>query len=455
MGLINKLFAKQINSAIEKKAQDLIYQGEQDYFRSIYGNMLGAGFQLKPDGNVGNYVTQGFEQNPDVYSILMRCSTQAGQVEWEVSKGKDEIEEDVTHPLNRFIKSPNSYQTFTEMVQVWQIFHLLTGNGLIYYPTIKFGNNRGKLMDIGAFNLPTQDISIESGGFLKPILNYIVDTNILPENKLPLEDVIHTRLPNLDYSMGNNLMGMSPVKVAANIIKLQNSGIGRIQELYNTGIPPGIINRIFTDENLNASNVTNDARQAFEKNWKKKTQQGLPLFGFGRHEYIKLGTDIVRDLDLISTYPLGFRILCNLWGLPSQLFNDVAGTTFNNMEQAVKSMWTNRLIPDLYMLAEKINQKIQVIYPGYEIWPSFDKIPELQPDKQKIAQMYGELYAKGLYRVNEVREKLDDEKIDGEFGESFYGVMGNKVDPMADVFDQEVAKAEQALNEQNVNDYKK
>lgn len=456
MALFDKLIQKRLDKALKQKAQELTYNGEEQYFRTIYGQMLSAGFQLKSDSQISNYVTQGFEQNPDIYSLLMRCATQAGQVEWEIRKGDEELEEDKNHPLHRFLKSPNSYQTFTELQSIWQIFHLLTGNGIIYYPTHKEGNNKGALMsEIGAFVLPSQDVQIKSGGFLKPIESYVIETNILPENELPLEDIIHTRLPNLDYTMGNNLMGMSPLKVAAKIVMLQNSGVGRIQELYNAGIPPTIINRIFGDESLNNTNPNNEQVENFNKTWKKKAKQGLPMFGFGRHEAIKLGTDIVRDLDIVNTYPMGFRILCNLWGLPSQLFNDIAGTTFNNMEAAVKAMWVNRLIPDLYMLAEKINQKIKVIYPGYEIWPCFDKIPELQPDKQKLAAIYGDLYTKGLYTVNEVREKLDDDKIDTPFGDSYYNAMGNKIDPLDNSLQDEISKGEDLLNQRNIQDYKK
>lgn len=456
MGLINKMFGKQIDRAIEQKAQELVYNGQEQYFKTIYGQMLSAGYMLKSDSQISNYVAQGFEGNPDIYSLLMRCATQGSQVEWEVYKNDEEIEDDKTHPLVKFIKSPNSYQTFTEFQQVWQIFHLLTGNGLIYYPTFKDGNNKGKLMsNIGAFNLPSQDIQIKSGGFLKPIVSYVVETNILPENELPIEDVIHTRLPNLDYSMGNNLMGMSPLKVAANIVRMQNAGILRMSEIYQTGIPPAILTKIFQDENLNAKTASENEKSDFNKNWKKKAKEGIPLFGFGKHEYIKLGTDVIRDLDMVSTIPMGFRILCNLWGLPSQLFNDTAGTTFNNMEQAVKAMWTNRLIPDYYMLAEKLNQKIQVAYPEYSVWPKFDKIAELQPDRQRLASIYGDLYSKGIYTVNEVREKMDDEKIDTPFGDSYYGVMGNKLNPMDNTLEDEVNKGEQFLNNNNVTDYKK
>jgi HK97 family phage portal protein len=455
MGLINKMFGKQINQAIEQKAQELVYNGQEQYFRSIYGQMLSGGFMLKSDSQIRNYVSEGFEGNPDIYSLLMRCATQGSQVEWEVKK-KDVIEEDPNHPLVKFIKSPNSYQTFTEFTQVWQIFHLLTGNGLIYYPTFKDGNNKGALMtNIGAFNLPSQDVQIKSGGFLKPIVSYVIETNILPENELPIEDVIHTRLPNLDYTMGNNLMGMSPLKVAANIVTMQNAGISRMSEIYKTGIPPAILTKIFQSEDLNAKIATDAEKEDFNKNWKNKAKSGIPLFGFGKHEYIKLGTDVIRDLDMVSTIPMGFRILCNLWGLPSQLFNDVAGTTFNNMEQAVKSMWTNRLIPDYYMLAEKINQKIQVIYPDYSIWPKFDKVAELQPDRQRLATIYGDLYAKGLYTVNEVRSKMDDEEIKTPFGDSFYGVMGNKIDPMDNSIEDEVSKGEQFLDKNKIEDYKK
>lgn len=455
MGLISKMFGKQINQAIEQKAQELVYNGQEQYFRSIYGQMLSGGFMLKSDSQISNYVSQGFEGNPDIYSLLMRCATQGSQVEWEVKK-KDIIEEDPNHPLNKFVKTPNSYQTFTEFTQVWQIFHLLTGNGLIYYPTFKEGNNKGALMtNVGAFNLPSQDVQIKSGGFLKPIVSYVIETNILPENELPIEDVIHTRMPNLDYSMGNNLMGMSPLKVAANIVTMQNLGISRMSEIYKTGIPPAILTKIFQDENLNASKASAAELEDFKKNWKSKSKSGMPFYGFGKHEYIKLGTDIIKDLDMINTIPMGFRILCNLWGLPSQLFNDVAGTTFNNMEQAVKSMWTNRLIPDYYMLAEKINQKIQVTYPDYSIWPKFDKVAELQPDRQRLATIYGDLYAKGLYTVNEVRGKMDDEEIKTPFGDSFFGVMGNKIDPMDNSIEDEVNKGEQFLDKNNINDYKK
>lgn len=71
-------------------------------------------------------------------------------------------------------------------------------------------------------------------------------------------------------------------------------------------------------------------------------------------DYLQIGMN-ANDLKVIESGVLTDRQLCNAYGVSSRLFNDPANSTFNNMKEANKSLYTEATIPACNKLLEDIN----------------------------------------------------------------------------------------------------
>ena len=60
------------------------------------------------------------------------------------------------------------------------------------------------------------------------------------------------------------------------------------------------------------------------------------------------------DLQLLDGILASLRLLCGIYGMPSVLFNDTASSTYNNVETAKRTAYTDGYIP----LANKVDKEL-------------------------------------------------------------------------------------------------
>jgi len=87
------------------------------------------------------------------------------------------------------------------------------------------------------------------------------------------------------------------------------------------------------------------------------------------------------DLSIIESDKMDLRVLCNLYHVPSELFNDAANKTYSNTKEAGRAIWANAVIPALTQMRDAFNAFIKGKY-DQDIYIDFDQsvIPELQED---------------------------------------------------------------------------
>jgi len=98
-----------------------------------------------------------------------------------------------------------------------------------------------------------------------------------------------------------------------------------------------------------------------------------------------------KELQLTDIDINKLRKFCNIYGLSSQLLNDTANSTFNNISEAKKSLYTEAAVPfaelmldgwreDLIPIFNKLNNK------NYILSLDTTKIEVLQKDKKAEAE---------------------------------------------------------------------
>jgi len=103
-------------------------------------------------------------------------------------------------------------------------------------------------------------------------------------------------------------------------------------------------------------------------------------------------------MNILESSREGRRALCNVYGLPSALFGDVAGSTYNNMLTARKAAWTDCIIPNLRSVEHALNEMLITGVESYkDLYFGFDYsgVEALQEGMEtKVAWMKAAGYAK-------------------------------------------------------------
>jgi len=383
---------------------------QNQLYRALY-EMLATGMPLGKDSKMGDYVREGYEGNPDLFSIVIKLAGMFADIMDDArlmqTKGDQEVEVE-SDEISSLMERTNYYQNFYDFCQEWAVFRYITGNSIVYAPRLSAGLNRGKLTGDGLIMMPTQDVTIESKGWRQPVGNYTLDIN--QAYKIAAADVWHTRLaPTLDYGEGRNFMGMSPVKVAHDIINSQNKGYEITAKMYSYGHPPGILSK----EGEGGDETTAEQESKFRERYRTKYQgvdnMAIPIFTLGKLSYTKIGYDNMKELEVVSMSEHGRRIFCNLLQVPSQLFNDTAASTYNNMTEASKAIYTGRLIPDVTQFCSGFNRIVSA-YGDFWLKPDFSDIECLQEGKEQKSVWVSRMFQDGIITGDDYLELMGEER---------------------------------------------
>lgn len=404
---------------------------QNELYRALY-EMLSTGMPLTSDSSVKDYVNEGYEGNPDLFSIVMKLGSMFASVPLRLKEIKGDKEEDAENPdITRLMTTTNYYQTWHEFKITWAVFSYITGNSIVYAPKFEGGINQGKIDNDGLLMVPAQNITIISGGWRKPIDKYVLDID--QTYGLAAENIWHERFaPTLKYEGGANFMGAAPLKVAKNIINSQNKGYEVTAKMYAYGHPPCIISK----ETDGGGDTTTEQEAAFRKTYRQKYQgidnMTVPIFTLGKLSVTKIGYDNLKELQVIEMSEHGRRVFCNLLQCPAELFNDTAAKTYNSQLLAEKSIYTNRIIPDLTSFCEGFTALIKP-YGDYVLRPDYSQIEALQDDRKAKMEWLSKGFLMAGYSPNEVREKMGDEPIDDPAMDKRY--LGANLMPIGEDFD--------------------
>lgn len=102
-------------------------------------------------------------------------------------------------------------------------------------------------------------------------------------------------------------------------------------------------------------------------------------------------------------------------------------TTFNNMEQAEKSLYTNAIIPDAESYYEQLTAYFNLIEYNLRFDKDFSHIPALQPDRKTLADARKAMnealeieWRNGMITLDEWRKKNDEDPIPDGRGKLYF-----------------------------------
>lgn len=374
---------------------------------------------ISPADNKKNYLTNGYNINDIIYSVVQLITEKVKVAPWGVYKVVDEealkryraimqrkelsaddlvkardfrkkaLEPyDADGKLNELLKWPNEFQTFPDLVADSSTFKLLSGDRFIWAEILNAGANNGKPQSLHL--LPSQDVSIVvNKGWPMSIEGYKLDNWGLLN--FPKEAVMHDKYfnPNCDVS-GSHFYGLAPLKAALGLTTRSNSENRAATMSYQNGGPKSIV--FMDDSRFNAQEGLAQATEIKRiltsneytgpNNVNKLATSGYKM------GVIPVGLSPV-DLDIIKSEMWSLRRFCNVFGgVPSQLLNDPENKVYNNTIEGEKALTSRCALPLLNSFRDKFNQmlgdywgyKDKNIYIDYDV-TVFTELQENMKDK--------------------------------------------------------------------------
>ncbi len=352
------------------------------------------------DDDPAKYINKGLLYNPDVAAVISYIKKVAVMVPWVLKQGDNIIE---SHDILKVWDNPNPMTQGKLLRGKWIEHYLCTGNGYIHGIGPMDGVNGGKIQQI--WNLQ-YDLSIEKGTIDDPIKSYTThDTKITYD----APSVLQWKTTDPD---GDGYYGVSPLKAGRLVLQQSNDAyLANSKSLQNMGTQ-GILTR----KDMEAAGP--EKGKELKEKWKEE-QTGPENFNKltiaqGEYEYIKLGLSPV-DMALLESQVKSRQAIANIYGFPSELLNDKEGSTYNNMIEKRKMLYTNIIVPLLTEMAEILHPWLVAPYGDYEFLPNWDNIPELQANMVERADWLGKTW---WMTANEKRESMgleEDLELDGYY----------------------------------------
>ncbi len=359
-----------------------------------------------------SYIENGYSGNADVFSIInriIRMQDQARLALYTIDKTTGQKVEVTDHELVKFTKMANPTMSMSDFREAHFIYKFSIGNSYWYKPTLAAGVNKGKTEEI--WLMPSNNVEIlGSGSWIDPIKSYVLNTNTTVQfNK---SEIYHSKFFNPLFGNNSSLYGQSPLKAAAETVSKQNEAEMTELKQFENQSPPYLLYRDIQEQLGGLTTEQRDEIEDIFKGYSKKYKKGHPIVLPDKFGMLKLGVS-PADLNILQSTQEGRRVLCNIFGIPSELLNDKASSTYNNIIEAKKDAWANCVIPNLNTFADGLTQFL--IYPVQQymsegLFYGFDYsgVKELQVDYATMVAWMRQAY----WSPNDIRKATGSDRVD-------------------------------------------
>lgn len=436
MNKVQKWGAKLLGLDVEEKASSL-----NGTFQIVQGQLVST-----PD-NKQSYIDNGYNINDIVYSVVNLILDKVRIAPWGLYKVVDEsslksyqaivrkknlshkdykkaIEyrskalEPITNAnmsvgkLVELLKWPNDYESFPDFIANGCGYKLLTGDKYVWANVLDAGANKGVPQNL--WLLPSQQTVIKATNtFPVKETGYEITSWKLSYRT---EEVLHEKYWNPNWGVnGQQLYGLAPLKAALKTLTRNNAAKDASSAKFQNN---GIEAVLYLDDNR-IDGKTAEAQTAalkaklINEYTGPKNQGKIAVSGY------KVGVENIGlspvELGIIESEKWDMRMICNIFGVPSQLMNDPENKTYNNQNEGEKALTTRSALPLLTSMRDNLNRKLQTDwgFKGQNVFVDFDLgvYTELQEDVAETMKWLQPLLDRG-FPLNRALDILNLEKIE-------------------------------------------
>lgn len=329
-----------------------------------------------------DYVTEGFEANDMLYSVVHAILDSMASLPVKVvdSRTGEEVSRD--DALARMLNTPSyQHKSWEEFVRAVGGNLLVFGNAYLQRLYPKQGRNANKTQEL--LVLPTPEImpvvSFEHHDLVPKIIGFkYIGAGDSVAYTYSDKDIIHIKTANLSWdTQGGSVLGMSPLKPARNLITQANDlRIASSHLLQNNGAI-GILTTT-GDAQLDEEAAT-ALKEKYKENYQGPYNYGELIISTDPMNWVNMGMT-PKDLALTEQETMTLRALCRLYNVPSQLFGDVQASTYSNYKEARRAYILQCVIPRLETILSSLNEILEKEYKQRVVIDT-PNIGELQEDR--------------------------------------------------------------------------
>lgn len=359
---------------------------------------LNFGSYQYQERNFDEFVQNGYGRNPYIFMVIDRIATLAKNIPVKVCDSEgEEIE---VPEWNSLCKKTNEKQNWESFFYASLSQWLATGNAIMW-GTSPIGSR-----DYMALNLAfTQNVEIQTeSGELWGVPKAYHITNQFGATSIEADRVLHLRKPNI---INDDNFGLSPLYAGQPVYTASNNTFTAQATVHENRGATGIISPKSGDDVLSQSEQDQlqmawDSRNTGAEKMGKNKVTTIPM------DFTQIGMS-ATDLKLVEMSPIHLRNACALFSVPSILFGDVAGTTFNNMKEAKQSIYNDAVLPlsnDFYNALSYWLLQDNWGYEGAYFMLDTSEIGALQKDLSEEHDRVRADVQAGLLTAQEAREIL-------------------------------------------------
>lgn len=395
------------------------FRGNRYFFYDKYNLGGSAKYQKVTDQQA---ITLGYLTNADFYSVASKVAEAAATLPYSLyRKNSDGERERITEgDLYNLIFMPNEQQTFGELIEEQVIYALTNGESYYYAPDTPIGFLPDQIISLPP-ELITKNLTDETS-ILSRVQSYTLN-DTTPIIIAP-EDMLHVLRVNPSVEGKRRKNGLSPLQAGWNKLNANNNNaIAESWYFENRGV-----------SNL-ISGAGTAAAQGVHMTTEGKAQLDEALRGRlgGAHKangtiVVKSAVDVQQlgasssDMQMIEHDVQRLRDICNLISVPSELFNDPDNKTHANRREALKTFYTEAVIPAAQMQLRGYERKWirqQSLRDGVEYVLEIDKeqIMSLQPSPMEERKQNREDVKAGIISAQEARVRNGEQRYEGDGAE--------------------------------------
>lgn len=418
------------------------------------------GVTLYPANAGTKYISEGFNRNWMVYSIVQKCAKKAAQIpvyHYKIKRNERKTWEEyrvltknglspenileakkmriksvdqtiVDSDLSELLHKSNRNQSGAMFIENLCGYRLLTGEGNIIFNRQKNMVNgelvaNGKPMEM--LIIPKAHLSINGDGTPWGINSYNVDLNGTTIRNVVPENVIMWVTANYNFNPVTleHLRGFSPLEAGLLMLQASNEGAKRMVNMNNNQGAAGLLYRKDARTEPTGPQAA-QMRQQVNDTVNSSDMAGAIAMMAGEWGYLQFGLD-AEQLKLLEQTAANMEALCNIYDVPPGLF--AKDQTYENLREAKRNFIYDNIAPTVYSLRDLLNEKL---IPSFGLDRERDVIdwdvlslPELAADIQKQVDA---LSKADWITQNEKRVAMNYEEIPGEAWNAAYMASGKQ-----------------------------
>ena len=416
MGMIDRLFGQ---TKIVKNLQNQIKALQRTNTTTAINVSTSIYPSWQDVENINTYITVD-----DVYSIISYLAQTAARIPMY---GYEVVDDSMMKSMKKYSKTSligKHYQSkamqdlpeqdkfveflnnisYEEKVMYYTILYI-TGELFLYKEVIELGPNAGKVI-LHPMKGANVIVNI-SQEFPQRVTGYrYFDMGF--DGVLSTEEVIHVKYYNPSITNGQQWRGLSPLQVLTKRLTRWNAGMdASVAQMQNGGVP-GIV----YEKSDFAIETLGQRKNDFANYLRNSSNKGAPYFAAGEMGYLALGLSLA-DMDVSDLAGIDFTKLCNAYKFPEILLNNQDSSTFNNVASAEKLLYTNSILPNIYLFRDALLKGVVPMYAmdGVKRTIEIDlsEIPALQEDMKMQADALNSMW---WTTPNEKRDMMGFEELE-------------------------------------------